>query len=83
MTLALTFDIKGYFYFVNHNRLLPELQKKGFPLEYIKRTVRFLRHREAAVCIDGIWGEMKFEPYSSRTTNHVNTRGPDNRLLNS
>jgi hypothetical protein len=54
VTSALTFDIKGYFDFVNHNRLLSELKRKGLPLEYIKWTASFLSDREAAVCIDGI-----------------------------
>ena len=59
MTSALTFDIKGYFDFVNHNRLLAELKRKGLPLEYVKWTASFLSDREAAVCIDGIRGDMK------------------------
>jgi len=36
VTSALTFDIKGYFDFVNHKRLLSELRRKGIPLEYVK-----------------------------------------------
>ncbi len=59
VTSALTFDIKGYFDFVNHNRLLAELKRKRLPLEYVKWTASFLKDREAAVCIDGIRGEMK------------------------
>ena len=58
VTSALTFDIKGYFDFVNHNRLLHELRRKHLPLEYIKWTASFLSNREAAVCIDGIRGPM-------------------------
>ena len=59
VTSALTFDIKGYFDFVNHKRLLCELRRKNLPLEYIKWTASFLSDREAAVCIDGQYGNMK------------------------
>ena len=53
VTSALTFDIKGYFDFVNHDRLLCELRRKHIPLEYIKWTHSFLSDREAAICVDG------------------------------
>ena len=59
VTTALTFDIKGYFDFVNHQRLLRELRRKKIPLEYVKWTASFLSDREAAICLDGIRGEMK------------------------
>ena len=59
MTSALTFDIKGYFDFINHDRLLHELRRKHLPLEYIKWTESFLSDREAAICIDGRCGDMK------------------------
>jgi len=36
VTSALTFDIKGYFDFVNHDKLLCELRRKGISLEYVK-----------------------------------------------
>ena len=58
VTSALTFDIKGYFDFVNHDRLLHELRRKHLPLEYIKWTHSFLSDREAAICIDGKCGQM-------------------------
>ena len=58
VTSALTFDIKGYFDFVNHNRLLCELHRKNLPLEYVKWTASFLSDREAAICIDGRCGSM-------------------------
>ncbi|KAF5319459.1 hypothetical protein D9619_008774 [Psilocybe cf. subviscida] len=58
-TTALTFDIKGYFDFVNHKRLLSELRRKKLPIQYIKWTASFLEEREAAVCLDGKVGEMK------------------------
>ena len=59
VTSALTFDIKGYFDFVNHKRLLHELRCKNLPLEYIKWTASFLSDREAAICVDGICCESK------------------------
>ena len=59
VTSALTFDIKGFFDFVNHNRLLCELRRKRIPLEYVKWTASFLPNREAAICIDGKIGIMK------------------------
>ena len=59
VTSALTFDIKGYFDFVNHRRLLCELRRKRIPLQLVKWVDSFLTEREAAVCLDGIRGEMK------------------------
>ena len=59
VTSALTFNIKGYFDFVNHKHLLCELRRKNIPLEYVKWTVSFLSEREAAICIDGRCGPMK------------------------
>jgi hypothetical protein len=59
VTSALTFDIKGYFDFVNHNRLLCELRRKHIPLEYIKWTHSFLSNREASICVDGQCGTMQ------------------------
>ena len=59
VTSALTFDIKGYFDFVNHNRLLHELRRKHIPLEYVKWTASFLADREAAICLDGRCSSMQ------------------------
>ena len=59
VTSALTFDIKGYFDFDNHDCLLYELRRKNIPLEYIKWTASFLSDREVSVCIDGQCGAMK------------------------
>ena len=36
VTSALTFDIKGYFDFVNHDRLLSELKARRIPLEIVR-----------------------------------------------
>ena len=58
VTSALTFDIKGYFDFVNHNRLLGKLWHKLIPLAYIKWVASFLSDCEAAICIDGKQGAM-------------------------
>lgn len=59
VTTALTFDIKGYFNFVNHKRLLHELRKRRIPVEYVRWVASFLSQREAAICLDGIRGDMK------------------------
>ena len=59
VTSALTFDIKGYFDFVNHQRLLHTLRQKRIPLQIVKWVGSFLKDREAAVCLDGVRGEMK------------------------
>ena len=59
VTSALTFDIKGYFDFVNHNQLLCELRRKHIPIKYVKWTASFLTNREAAICIDGQCGPMQ------------------------
>ena len=53
VTSALTFNIKGYFDFMNHNRLLSELRQKHIPLEYMKWVSSFLSNREAAICVNG------------------------------
>jgi hypothetical protein len=58
VTSALTFDIKGYFDFVNHKRLLTVLRKKGIPLPIVTWVASFLDDRQAAVCLDGIRGNM-------------------------
>lgn len=59
VTTALTFDIKGYFDFVNHRRLLHELRRKKIPIQIVRWVDSFLTDRQAAVCLDGIRGEMK------------------------
>jgi len=58
VTSTLTFDIKGYFDFINHNRLLSELRRKCIPLAYVRWVASFLSDREAAICIDGKRGTM-------------------------
>jgi len=58
VTSAFTFDIKGYFDFVNHDRLLVEMQKHQIPLEYLKWTSSFLLERKATICVDGARDEM-------------------------
>jgi len=59
VTSALTFDIKGFFDFVNHQHLLSEMQKRYIPLEYLKWTANFLNKCKAAICVDGIRGSSK------------------------
>jgi len=58
VTSALTFDIKGYFDFINHDRLLVEMQKRRIPLEYLKWTSSFLLEKKAAICVDRARGEI-------------------------
>jgi ribonuclease HI len=59
VTSALTFDIKGFFDFVNHDRLISELRRKRIPLQVVKFVKSFLSDRKAAVCIDGIVSDLK------------------------
>jgi retron-type reverse transcriptase len=54
VTLCITFDIKGYFDFVNHTRLLRILCDKHLPLPMIKWVKSFLSERQAAICLDGV-----------------------------
>lgn len=56
---ALIFNIKGYFDFVNHDRLLCVLWQKHIPLPYIRWVKSFLSDRQAAVCLDGMCSTMK------------------------
>jgi len=41
-TSTLTFDIKGYFDFVNYERFLNEMKKRHIPLKLVKWTANFL-----------------------------------------
>jgi len=59
VTFALTFDIKGFFDFINHQHLLSKMQKRHILLEYLKWTVNFLNKCEAAICVNGIRGSSK------------------------
>lgn len=59
MTSALTFDIKGYFDFVNHARLLREMCRKKIPLPIVRWAASFLTNCEAAICLDSVRGEME------------------------
>ena len=58
-TFALTFNIKGYFDFVNHEHLLNKIKKYCIPLELVKWTANFFSNQETVICFNGIWGEMK------------------------
>lgn len=53
VTSSLTFDIKGYFDFVNHKRLLNVLREKRVPLPIVQWVASFLQDRQASVCLDG------------------------------
>lgn len=53
VTSCLTFDIKGYFDFVNHTKLANILRQKNLPVPFVKWVSTFLADREAAICLDG------------------------------
>jgi hypothetical protein len=50
---ALTIDIKGYFDFVNHKKLLTKMRQAHLPLPMIKWMKSFLSERQAAIYLDG------------------------------
>lgn len=56
---ALSFDIKGFFDFVNHKCLLSELHCKGIPIQIVKFIKSFLTDCKAAICVDGIVSDLK------------------------
>lgn len=58
VTSALTFDIKGFFDYVNHTRMLKVLRQKGVPLPMVRWVASFLSERKTAICLDGVMGEM-------------------------
>jgi hypothetical protein len=53
VTLALTIDIKGYFDFVHHKKLLTKMRQANLPLPMVKWMVSFLSEHQAAICPDG------------------------------
>ena len=53
VTTSLTLDIKGFFDYVNHNKLTSIMRRKGLPLPMVKWVSSFLSNREAAICLDG------------------------------
>jgi hypothetical protein len=53
ITLALTIDIKGYFNFVNHKKLLTKMRQTHLPPPMIKWMKSFLSEHQAAICLDG------------------------------
>jgi ribonuclease HI len=58
-TSSLTFDITGFFDFVNHARLLSIMRQRKLPTSIIRWTSCFLSDRRTALSLDGIVGEMK------------------------
>jgi hypothetical protein len=52
-TSALTIDIKGYFDFINHKKLLTKMRQAHLLLPMIKWMMSFLSERQAAICLDG------------------------------
>jgi len=55
---ALIFNIKGYFDFVNYNRLIAEMQKWQILLAYLRWTKSFLSQRKAAIYMNRAREEM-------------------------
>jgi retron-type reverse transcriptase len=53
VTSALTIDIKGYFDFINHKKLLTKMRQAHLLLPMIKWMKLFLSERQAAICLDG------------------------------
>jgi len=53
VTTSLTIDIKGFFDYVNHNKLSTIMRRKRIPLPMVKWVNLFLSNREAAICLDG------------------------------
>lgn len=53
VTSSLTFDIKGHFDFVNHNKLANILRQKNLPIPIVKWVSSFPANREASICLDG------------------------------
>jgi hypothetical protein len=52
VTSALTIDIKGYFDFVNHKKLLTKMRQAHLLLPMIKWMKSFLSERQVAICLD-------------------------------
>ena len=53
VTTSLTLDIKGFFDYVNHDKLATIMCRKRIPLPMVKWVTLFLSNREAAICLDG------------------------------
>ena len=53
VTTSLTIDIKGFFDYVNHNKLTSIMCRKQVLLPMVKWVSSFLSNREAAICLDG------------------------------
>lgn len=70
VTSSLTFDIKGFFDFVNHTKLSNILRQKNLPVQMVRWVPSFLSEREAAICLDG-----KVSP-SSPVTNGIPQGSP-------
>ena len=52
VTTSLTPDIKGFFDYVNHDKLMTIMHRKQIPLPMVKWVSSFLSNREAAMCLD-------------------------------
>jgi hypothetical protein len=59
VTSALTLDIKGYFDFINHKKLLTKMRQAHLPLPMVKWMESFLAKCQAAICLDGHCTKIK------------------------
>jgi hypothetical protein len=59
VTTALTFDIEGYFDFVNHNNLLTKMRETRLPLPMVNWMATLFANQLAAICIDGHCTEIQ------------------------
>jgi hypothetical protein len=59
VTSALTLDIKGYFDFVNHKKLLTKMRQAHLPLPMVKWIASFLTEHQAAISLDGQCTKIK------------------------
>jgi hypothetical protein len=59
ITTALTLDIKGYFNFVNHKKLLTKMRQAHLPLPMVRWMASFLTKCQAAICLDGHCTKIK------------------------
>jgi hypothetical protein len=59
VTTALTLDIKGYFDFVNHKKLLTKMRQAHLPLPMVKWIESFLTKHQAAISLDGHCKKIK------------------------
>jgi hypothetical protein len=78
VTSALTLDIKGYFDFINHKKLLTKMRQAHLPLPMVKWMASFLAECQAAICLDGHCTKIK--PVLNRLPQGSPISGPASSL---